>query len=146
MHIRKGNYSETRRVGWLTAMAFCAGTLLYLRNEVHLNGIPLCIIVGLIYAVFLAPIIVATSMLLPRLRAMIEHMALSRLVVAILVFLFPGVGTVVLHNPPIMGGVIVLGGLTINRALGGAAIFAEVQDVISSPRAAGTIRLRPRLS
>ena len=53
-------------------MAFCAGTLLYLRNGVLLNGIPLCLIVGLIYAVFLAPIIVATTMLLPLLGAVPE--------------------------------------------------------------------------
>ena len=106
---------DSRRVLSVTALAFLAGALFYLRHDHSVQGIPLPLITALLYATIVAPITVGILMFLPAWGAMIEYLALSRFFVASTVFYFPVIGSELLASPPLMAALIIAGGVLIAR-------------------------------
>jgi predicted membrane metal-binding protein len=106
---------ESKRILSVTALAFFAGALFYLRHDLSIQGMPLPLITALLYATIVAPITVGILMFLPAWGAMIEYLALSRFFVASTVFYFPVVGAELLASPLLMAALIIAGGLLIAR-------------------------------
>ena len=102
------------------ALVFIAGAILHLRMNIQVFGVPLPLVTGLIYAAVMAPVTIACFLFLPSLTAMVEHMAISRLLVSLFVFAFPTQGDVLLASPPLLAALVVIGGLSISRMLGTA--------------------------
>ena len=112
-------YHDRRRLALVALLAFLAGTLFYWPSRVYLGPVHISLITGLVYAsvVFVTALIVCLA--LPRMRFMIEAVALSRLVLALFVLATPELGALVLANPLIMALVVVAGGACISRLIHG---------------------------
>ena len=102
-------YHDRRRLALVALLAFLAGTLFYWPSQVYLGQVHISLVTGIVYAavVFVAALIVCVT--LPRMRFMIEAVALSRLLLSLLVLAVPELGVLVLTNPVIMALVVVGG-------------------------------------
>lgn len=112
-------YRERRRLGLVTGLAYLAGMLFYLPSPVYLGSLHISVITGGVYAFVVALASVAVCLFLPRLRFMIEAVAMSRLLVALCVVTVPETGPALLTNPPLMALVVVAGGACISRLIHG---------------------------
>ena len=106
---------QSKRIARVTALAFLAGALFYLRHDIFVFGIPLPLMTALLYAAIIAPSTFAILMFLPAWGAMIEYLALSRFFVASAVFYFPTIGPDLLASPLLMAAFIIAGGILIAR-------------------------------
>ena len=106
---------QSKRIARVTALAFFAGALFYLRHDIFVLGIPLPLMTALLYAAIIAPVTFAILAFLPTLGAMIEYLALSRFFVASTAFYFPAIGVELLASPLLMAAFIIAGGVLIAR-------------------------------
>lgn len=112
-------YRDRRRLALVTLLAFLAGALFYWPSPVYLGHFHISLLTGTVYAivVFVAALIVCTA--LPRMRFMVEAVAVSRLLLSCVALTMPELGKLVLSNPFIMAVVVVAGGACISRMLHG---------------------------
>lgn len=112
-------YRNRKRLVFVTALAFLAGVIFYLRATATIGGVPIPLVIGAIYAgtVLVASIVVV--LFLPRLRFMIEAVAVSRLILALFVFAAPGPGYAILASPALTALIVVTGGVGISRIMHG---------------------------
>ena len=106
---------QSKRIARVTALAFFAGALFYLRHDIFVFGLPLPLMTALLYAAIIAPVTFAILAFLPAFGAMIEYLALSRFFVASTAFYFPAIGAELLASPLLMAAFIIAGGVLIAR-------------------------------
>ena len=124
-------FSEARRlILFATVMAFAAGVVSFLRYDVAIHGLPLPIITGALYALFVGTAATVTSVLLPALCAMIEAVAISRLGVAVAAFGAPDFG-LALHQSPLFGAAAVIGGAILVRKLMGVRRITQAPAAVA---------------
>lgn len=106
---------ETRLLGFVTALAFLAGFVMYLRYDVTVRGMPLPLFTGLVYAGFVGTAATVVSLILPALRAMIEAAAISRLGVALAAYGMPEFGLKLAMSPLLSATFVVLGAIVVRK-------------------------------
>lgn len=115
-------YQERRRLGLVTALAFVAGVLFYWPSQTYLGAVHISLVTGVVYAAVVGVAAAIVCVLLPRLRFMIEAVAVSRLVLSCCVVVTPEIGPLLLANPFLMALVVVLGGALISRVMHGRIV------------------------
>lgn len=103
-------FQERRRLFFVTVLAFLAGCLFYARLASSLNAPQIALFTGFVYAVVIAPVTLVICAFAPGFRFMIEAIALSRLIVALVAFLAPEVGHVLITTPMLTAILVVSGG------------------------------------
>lgn len=107
---------ERRRLLLVTLLAFAAGVLLYARLPAESAlGLPVPLLTGLIYAAIVGPAAVATMLIMPTLRFLMEGAAISRFVVSLAAFGLPDMAYVLVTTPLLMATVTVSGGMVVSR-------------------------------
>lgn len=112
-------YQERRRLALVTSLAYLAGVLFYWPSHVYLAGFHISMITGTVYATVVGVAALLICALLPRLRFMMEAVAIARLILALFVVAMPELGPMVLSNPFLMALIVVLGGAGVSRLLHG---------------------------
>lgn len=112
-------YRERRRLFLVTALAFLAGYIFYMRTAADIWGLPIPVITGAIYAGVVGPTALFFCLVLPSIRFMIEAIAVSRLLFSVFVFSVPDIGYRILASPFLTALVVVLGGIAISRLIHG---------------------------
>ena len=112
-------FQERRRLLFVSVLAFLAGVLFYARLADQLGAPLIAIITGLLYAGVIAPVTLIVCAIAPGFRFMIESIAVSRLLLALLCFMVPDLGTVIIQNPLITALLVVSGGGVLSPLLHG---------------------------
>ena len=112
-------YRERRRLFLVTALAFLAGYIFYMRAHAEIWGLPIPVVTGAIYAGIVGPTALFFCLVLPSIRFMIEAIAVSRLLFSVFVFSVPDIGYRILASPFLTAAVVVLGGIAISRLIHG---------------------------
>ncbi|MEL7151720.1 MAG: hypothetical protein AAGK71_13355 [Pseudomonadota bacterium] len=112
-------HQDRRRLSFVIALAYLAGVLFFWRSHVYLGHVHISLVTGLIYAVIVGIAAVTVCLCLPRLRFMMEAMAMSRLTLAVTVMMVPDLGKIVLSQPFLMALILVAGGACLSRLLHG---------------------------
>ncbi|MCV6595194.1 MAG: hypothetical protein OIF48_19775 [Silicimonas sp.] len=97
---------------------------MYLPSDLQVGSWPLAWVTGAIYAGVVGLVAVIVCLLLPSMRFMLEAVAISRLLLSLAVLAAPGLGPMVLSNPALTAGIIVLGGIAVRRLLHGRVLPA----------------------
>lgn len=113
---------ERRRLLFVVSLTFVAGALLYAHVPAEIAGLPAPLLAGLLYAGLIGPAALATCVLLPAARFLVEGIAISRLAVALTAFNFPELGMALLTSPLLMTLLVVSGGSLISRSLHGRIV------------------------
>ena len=112
-------YRDRRRLIFVVALAFLAGFFMYLRADLYLGAWHIAWVTGAIYALVVGLVALVVCLALPRMRFMIEAVAVSRLILSLAILAMPGIGPLVLSDPLVTASVIVLGGMAVSRAMHG---------------------------
>lgn len=112
-------FRERRRLGLVTLLAFLAGVLFYWPSSLYLGPFHISVITGAVYAMVVALAAATVCLFLPRLRFMMEAVAVSRLLLALSVAVNPQIGPLLLTNPLLMAAVVVAGGACVSRVMHG---------------------------
>ncbi len=112
-------YRERRRLILVAGLAYLAGALLYLPSQAYIGPVHISLVTGAVYAGVVGIAAIAVCAILPSMRFMMEAVAISRLLLALLVLAEPQLRAFFLGNPLIMAFVLVLGGICISRGLHG---------------------------
>ena len=115
-------YRDRRRLIFVVALAFLAGFFMYLRADLYLGAWHIAWVTGAIYALVVGLVALVVCLALPRMRFMIEAVAISRLCLSLVVLAWPGLGELLLSDPLVTAGVVVLGGVAVSRGLHGRII------------------------
>lgn len=89
-------------------LAFSAGALFYLGHPGHVGNVPVPLLTGLLYGLFITPAAVLTIAVLPALGALSDAVQWSRLAFASLVAAFPG-ALRPLAEAPLISATVVIG-------------------------------------
>lgn len=108
-------WRERRRLAFVAVLAFLAGFYFYLRDDTVVLGLPAGVAVGLIYAAVIVPVSLFVCVFLPSIRFLIEAVAITRLLLAMLVFTYPVLGEVLLGNPVLTAMIVVSSGAILSR-------------------------------
>lgn len=119
LSFRTSLYRERRRLALVTTLAFVAGVLFYWPSKVYLAGLHISVITGTVYAGVVGVAALLICIIFPRLRFMMEAVAISRLILAFAILAMPELGPAVLTNPLLMALIVVSGGACISRLLHG---------------------------
>lgn len=135
-------YQERRRLVFVTGLAFVAGVLFYWHSSVYLSAVHISLITGGVYAGVVGLAAMTICALLPSMRYMMESVALSRLMLAILFLGNPKLGEQFLSNPLLLAVIVVVGGACISRLIHGRIErqTPPLQTFRSSPRGATIAR------
>ena len=112
-------YLERRRLSFVAVLAFLAGAIGYLHFPHTLFGLPAPLVIGLIYVSVITPFALLVCLFLPRLRFMIEAVAVSRLLFSVFVFAVPEIGYKLMALPSVNALIVVTGGVLLSRVLHG---------------------------
>ena len=112
-------YNERRRLALVTTLAFAAGMLFYWPSKVYIGDLHISLITGAVYAGIVGLAALLICAVFPRLRFMMEAVAISRLILALVALAIPGIGPALLTNPLLMALVVVSGGACVSRLLHG---------------------------
>lgn len=112
-------YRNRKRLVFVTTLAFLAGVIFYLRADATVHGLPIPLITGCVYAATVLVCSILVCLFLPRLRFMIEAVAVSRLMLALFVFAMPNPGYTILASPELTALIVVMGGALVSRAMHG---------------------------
>ena len=110
-------WKERKRLAFVTALAFLAGFLFYARADTYVFGIQIGVATGLAYAAVIAPVTLMICVLAPRMRFLIDAIAVSRLLVALFAFAFPTIGETLLLQPVLLAFLIVSLGAVLSRTV-----------------------------
>ncbi|MGR3511827.1 MAG: hypothetical protein ACU0GG_03615 [Paracoccaceae bacterium] len=112
-------HRDRRRLAFVIVLAFVAGMLFFWRSPVYVGPFHVSLVTGAIYAGIVGAAALFICIALPRLRFMLEAMAMSRLTLALVVLMVPELGKIVLTQPFLMATVLVAGGACLSRVLHG---------------------------
>ena len=139
-------YQERRRLYFVTLLAFVAGVLFYARLNFVIAGLPAPFVVGLVYAGIIGTAAALVCIFAPSFRFMLEAIAISRLAIAGLSFLAPGVGQVILSSPILNACIVVGFGVGVSRLLHGRilrgarmGLLARLRHYASEGRASARV-------
>lgn len=121
-------YLERRRLSFVAVLAFLAGAIGYLHLPQTLYGMPAPLFIGLLYMAVITPFALLVCLFLPRLRFMIEAVAVSRLLFSTFVFLVPEVGYKIMAMPSLNAVIVVTGGVLISRTMHGQIVREKTQS------------------
>lgn len=124
---------ERRRLAFVTTLAFLAGVLFFWPSNAYLGPVHISIVTGAVYAAVVGCAAALVCVALPRLRFMIEAVAISRLILALAVLSMPDAAQLLLHNPILMALVVVTGGACVSRVLHGTLDRGDVQRFAFGP-------------
>lgn len=139
--IGRAIYLERKRLLFVATLAFLGGVLLYANMPVFVYGIPLPLITGLAYAALVTPVAMLICVFLPSFRFMVEAVAISRFLVALLAFTVPSVGLTLVMSPLLLAIIVVGGGIAVSRLLHGHIIRPQKSDPV--PEAIPVAHRRP---
>lgn len=125
--------TERRLLVFVTAMAFLAGVLLYLRYDIWVRGMPLPLFTGLLYATFVGTAAAVTLMVVPALRIMIEAVAISRLGVAVAAYGMPAFGAKLITSPIFSATVVILAAIAVKEIRKGLPVLAAYRAASATP-------------
>lgn len=117
--LRAHLHQERRRLGFVIVLAYLAGVLFFWRSQVYVGGVHISLLTGLIYAIIVGLAAILICLVLPRLRFMMEAMAMSRLSVALSVMAAPELGVRLLSEPFLMALILVTWGACLSRLIHG---------------------------
>ena len=112
-------HRDRRRLGFVIALAYLAGVLFFWRSQLYVGQVHISLVTGLVYAVIVGIAAIIICLAMPRLRFMMEAMAMSRLTLAATVTLVPDFGRIVLTQPFLMALILVIGGACLSRVIHG---------------------------
>ncbi len=112
-------YRERRRLVLVAGLAYLAGALLYLPSQAYIGAVHISLVTGAIYTTVVGLAALLICALMPAMRFMIEAVAISRLLLALVILAEPSLHAFFLGNPLIMAIVLVLGGIGISRGIHG---------------------------
>ena len=112
-------YRERRRLTLVAGLAYLAGLLLYLPSQVYIGSVHISLVTGAVYAGVVGVAAIVICAILPSMRFMMEAVAISRLLLALLILGEPQLRALLLGNPLIMALVLVTGGVLISRLIHG---------------------------
>ena len=138
-------YRDRRRLIFVASLAFLAGFFMYLRADLYLGGWHIAWVTGAIYACVVGLVALCVCLFLPRMRFMIEAVAISRLCLSLAVLAWPGMGALLLSDPFITASVIVLGGILVSRCLHGRIVRVRTASILMREPArliAGPLQMR----
>lgn len=136
-------YRERRRLLLVTALAFMAGYVFYMRAGAEIWGLPIPLVTGAIYAGVVGPTALFFCLVLPSVRFMIEAVAISRLAFSVFVFSVPDIGYRILASPFLTALVVVLGGIAVSRLIHGRFHKEKVATWREKLRPTGLFRRAP---
>ena len=120
-------YLERRRLGFVAVLAFLAGAVGYLHFPHSLFGIPAPLFIGLLYMGIITPFALLVCLFLPRLRFMVEAVAVSRLLFSVFVFVLPEIGYKLMAIPSLNAVIVVTGGVLLSRVMHGRILCQKAQ-------------------
>ena len=106
---------ERRRLVFVAVLAFFAGFFLYARADITLLGMSAGVTIGLVYAAVIVPVTLMICLLLPSARFLIEAVAITRLLIAMLGFTYPVLGETLLAFPLATAALVVSTGAILSR-------------------------------
>lgn len=112
-------YRERRRLVLVASLAYLAGVLLYLPSPAYIGAVHISFVTGAVYAAVVGGAAILICALLPSMRFMMEAVAISRLLLALVILGEPALRAFFLGNPLIMAFVLVVGGVCISRGIHG---------------------------
>ncbi len=112
-------YRERRRLTLVAGLAYLAGLLLYLPSQAYIGSVHISLVTGAVYACVVGVAAIVICAMLPSMRFMMEAVAISRLLLALLILGEPQLRALLLGNPLIMALVLVTGGVLISRLIHG---------------------------
>ncbi len=130
-------YRDRRRIAFVVSLAFVAGYVLYLRHGGQVLGVPVPVFTGLVYAVFIGLATLLTGVILPGLRFATEAIAVSRLILALVIWTAPALAHPIMSQPLISATIVVGGAVLLQRLVYGGwldALFGR--DILQTNRAA----------
>ena len=110
-------WRERRRLAFVAVLAFFAGFFFYARLDLMLFGLPAGIVTGLVYAAVIVPVALMICVFMPSVRFLIEAVAITRLILAMLVYTYPILGEVLLQNPLMTAAIVVSSGAILSRSV-----------------------------
>jgi hypothetical protein len=108
-------YRERRRTTLVAGLAAISGTLFYSHVSPPASGLPLPLIVGLLYGTAFGLATLTVSLVAPGLRFAMEAFAMARLLYALVAAALPAVAATAITMPFVNATVVVLGGIAIAR-------------------------------
>ena len=127
-------YRERRRIGLVTLLAFVAGVLFFLPSGLYVGPVHISLVTGAVYAAVVGIAAILICIFLPRMRFMIEAVAISRLAIAVSVALVPNIGPALHGSPLFMAFIVVLGGVLVSRLIHGPIDRGPKQRFAVGPR------------
>lgn len=108
-------WKERRRLMFVAVLAFLAGFYFYARSDAMVLGLPASLVIGAVYAAVIVPVSLFVCIFLPSIRFLIEAVAITRLLLAMLVYTYPVLGDVLLVNPMLTAMIVVSSGAILSR-------------------------------
>lgn len=112
-------YRERRRLTLVALLAYVAGFLLFLPSQAYIGNVHISLVTGAVYAGVVGMAAIVICAILPSMRFMMEAVAISRLLLALLILGEPQLRALLLGNPLIMALVLVTGGILVSRLIHG---------------------------
>lgn len=117
--IRQLIHQERRRLVFVASLAFLAGFLFYARLSVEMGAPVVALVTGFVYALVIAVVTLIVCAVAPGFRFMIDAIAVSRLLLAVICFAIPEIGTIIINNPLLTALIVVSSGGLLSRAMHG---------------------------
>lgn len=108
-------WRERRRLAFVAVLAFFAGYFFYARTDLTVMGLPAGVVTGMVYAVMIVPISLLMCIFLPSMRFIIESVAITRLLLAMLAYTYAPVNEVLMGNPMLTAAIVVSSGAILSR-------------------------------
>ncbi len=108
-------WRERRRLAFVGILAFLAGYFFYARSDVLIYGWPIEVVTGLLYAGVIVPVAFVVCVLFPSIRFLLEAIAVTRFLLAMLVYTYPTFGAVILDLPVLAALIVVSSGALLSR-------------------------------
>jgi hypothetical protein len=108
-------YRERRRTALVAGLAAISGALFYSHVSLPEAGLPVPVLVGLLYGTAFGFATLTVSLVAPGLRFAMEAFALARLLYALVAAALPAVAATAITMPLVNATVVVLGGIAIAR-------------------------------
>ncbi len=124
-------YGERRRIAFASVMAFVAGVTLYSHLSISIFGVPFPIFAGTLYLVVVGLAAALTTFLFPKIRRLVDGIAVARVTLA---FLTVATQNYVLVEEPLASALIVVSSavfiLAAGKYIAGAAKNGRVPRVV----------------
>lgn len=140
-HVIQIIHQERRRLLFVVVLSYVAGLIAHLHLDIFVSGWPIAIFFASLQATVVGVFALLVCLLTPSLRFMVEAFAVSRLVFALFVYFFPGIGYPILTEPMLAAVIVILGGSLASRLIHGRFCKPQIEGLQDRLRAVS--RRRP---